>query len=378
VSSLPKPRILIIDDEKNICDSLIRVCRAEGYEAVSAPDGQSGLDLLSQFKPDAVFCDLKMPGLSGFEVLERGLAQDPHAVFVVITGYATIGSAVESIKKGAFDFLPKPFTPEELRIIARRALARSRLLHETDRLRREKERMQEKFMGMVSHQLRSPLVAVRQYHDVLLEGMAGELSGEQREILGRSRHRLNELLELIRDWLSFSRLDEKAVRANAERFALRPFLKEITAFLQKSVEEKKVRIILPEDDGITVCGDRRLLKEALVNCLSNAVQYNRAGGEVAVHVSRDEGGVSIRIRDTGMGIPDQDLEKIFDEFFRCRETRDIPGTGLGLAIVKRIIELHGGTVGVTSRLGEGSEFTLRLPDPANQESGAAELKGEEG
>jgi two-component system sensor histidine kinase/response regulator len=363
VSSLPKPRILIIDDEKNICDSLIRVCRAEGYEAVSAPDGQSGLDLLSQFKPDAVFCDLKMPGLSGFEVLER---------------YATIGSAVESIKKGAFDFLPKPFTPEELRIIARRALARSRLLHETDRLRREKERMQEKFMGMVSHQLRSPLVAVRQYHDVLLEGMAGELSGEQREILGRSRHRLNELLELIRDWLSFSRLDEKAVRANAERFALRPFLKEITAFLQKSVEEKKVRIILPEDDGITVCGDRRLLKEALVNCLSNAVQYNRAGGEVAVHVSRDEGSVSIRIRDTGMGIPDQDLEKIFDEFFRCRETRDIPGTGLGLAIVKRIIELHGGTVGVTSRLGEGSEFTLRMPDPANQESGAAELKGEEG
>lgn len=364
---LSKPRILIIDDEPKICDSLIRVFDALGYQTKFATDGESGLDLYSDFQPDVVICDLKMPGISGFDVMEKLLAENPDAVFVVITGYATISSAVESIKKGAFDFLPKPFTPDEIRIITRRALAQSRLLKETAELRREKERMQEKFIAMVSHQLRSPLVAVRQYHDVLLEELAGGLNTEQREILMRSQFRLDELLSLIRDWLSFSRLDEKTVKANTERFYLRTLLDEAVSLLQRTADKKNVKFTLPDDHSLSIAGDKRLLKEALVNCLANAVQYNREGGRVTIETVLQPGRICVLIVDTGIGIPPEDQERVFEEFYRSRRTKEIPGTGLGLAIVKRIIELHGGSVSVRSRPGEGSEFSICLPDLPDKE-----------
>ena len=363
---MPKPRILVIDDEEKICSSLTRVFESERYRVESATDGESGLHLYSQFKPDVVFCDLKMPGISGLDVLRRILVEDPAAIVIVITGYATISSAVESIQEGAYDFLPKPFTPDELRIITRRALERIRLLKESAGLRREKERLQEKFIAMVSHQLRSPLVAVRQYHEVLLEGLAGTVTDEQREILERSQYRLNELLSLVRDWLSFSRLDQNSIRDNTEKFKLQTLLEETRDLLQPSADEKEVRLLLPVDDATFLYADRKLLKEALLNCLSNAIQYNREGGEVSVHISREEGNVSVRIRDTGLGIPSEDQERIFDEFYRSPQSGDIPGTGLGLAIVKRIIELHGGSVSVISRQGEGSEFTLLLPELENR------------
>jgi signal transduction histidine kinase len=295
-------------------------------------------------------------------VLKGILVEDPAAIVIVITGYATISSAVESIQEGAYDFLPKPFAPDELRVITRRALERTRLLKESAGLRREKERLQEKFIAMVSHQLRSPLVAVRQYHEVLLEGLAGNVTDEQREILERSQYRLNELLSLVKDWLSFSRLEENSIRDNSEKFKLQTLLEELKELLQPSAEQKQIRLILPVDDTTFLYADRKMLKEALFNCLSNAIQYNREGGEVSVHISREEGSISVRIRDTGVGIPSKDQARIFDEFFRCRQSDDIPGTGLGLAIVKRIIELHGGSVSVLSREGEGSEFTLLLPD----------------
>lgn len=364
---LSKPRILIIDDEPKICDSLIRVFDALGYQTKFATDGESGLELYSDFQPDVVICDLKMPGISGFDVMEKLLAENPDAVFVVITGYATISSAVESIKKGAFDFLPKPFTPDEIRIITRRALAQSRLLKETAELRREKERMQEKFIAMVSHQLRSPLVAVRQYHDVLLEELAGGLNTEQREILMRSQFRLDELLSLIRDWLSFSRLDEKTVKANTERFYLRTLLDEAVSLLQRTADKKNVKFTLPDDHSLSIAGDKRLLKEALVNCLANAVQYNREGGRVIIETVLQPGRICVLIGDTGIGIPPEDQERVFEEFYRSRRTKEIPGTGLGLAIVKRIIELHGGSVSVRSRPGEGSEFSICLPDLPDKE-----------
>jgi DNA-binding NtrC family response regulator len=119
---MEKPRILIIDDEKAICDACSKILTEEQYQVEVSNDGESGLAKIDVFHPDLVFVDLKMPGINGIEVLRRIREMDPTVVSVVITGFASIESAVDSMKVGAFDFLPKPFSPDQLRIIARRAL----------------------------------------------------------------------------------------------------------------------------------------------------------------------------------------------------------------------------------------------------------------
>ena len=189
-----KPVILVIDDEESMRDSCSQLLEKDGFLTGTAEDGSVGLEKIKEAKPDLVLIDLKMPGISGMEVLEKIKEIDPNIIPVVITGYSTVESAVEAMKKGAYDFLPKPFTPEELRIIIRRGLERRKLILETESLQKEKKLIEENFITMVSHQLRSPLVAIQQYFEVILAGIVGEVQEKPKEMILRSRNRLEGLL----------------------------------------------------------------------------------------------------------------------------------------------------------------------------------------
>ena len=153
----PSSKILVIDDEEVVLDSCTQVLAGAECQVTTASNGAQGLKLVEELQPDLVFLDLKMPGLSGFEVLGKIRGQHPLMAVIVITGYATVSSAIEAMKKGAFDFLPKPFTPEELRLITQRGLEHSRLVQQTVALRREKEMLRENFAAIVSHELKAPL-----------------------------------------------------------------------------------------------------------------------------------------------------------------------------------------------------------------------------
>ena len=148
-------KILIIDDEKVVLDSCTQILKDEPHEVAVASDGSRGLELVEEFRPDLVFVDLKMPGISGFEVLEKVQEVDPTIVTIVITGYATVSSAVDAMKSGAYDFLPKPFTPDEFRLVTRRGLEKRALVLETQALRQEKEMLRENFAAIVSHEMKS-------------------------------------------------------------------------------------------------------------------------------------------------------------------------------------------------------------------------------
>ncbi len=124
-------KILVIDDEEIVLDSCLQILAGGDFDLRTAENGSHGVSLIEEYHPDLVFVDLKMPGISGFEVLEKIQEIDPTIVTIVITGYATIGSAVEAMQRGAFDFLPKPFTPDELRLITRRGLEKRKLVTET-------------------------------------------------------------------------------------------------------------------------------------------------------------------------------------------------------------------------------------------------------
>ena len=357
------PIILIIDDEEAMRDSCSLILAKDGFRPESAEDGQIGLDKARELKPALALIDLKMPGLSGFEVLERIKALDPGIIPIVITGYATVESAVEAMKKGAYDFLPKPFTPDELRIIVRRALERRKLAMEAETLRREKKLMEENFITMVSHQLRSPLVAIQQYFEVILAGMVGKVEDAQKEMLVRAKERSESLLHLINDWLDMARISRGQIVDKLKPVDLEKLLAKQIEFMRPLAQEFKVRLELrPADRSAVVLADEQSLEQVFANLLSNAIKYNRPGGSVVISLREEEDALVTDVTDTGIGISPEKLPFIFDQFYRVsrREDRKIKGTGLGLAIAKKIVEAHNGTIHVTSEPGKGSTFSVRL------------------
>jgi two-component system sensor histidine kinase/response regulator len=359
-----KGTILVIDDEQAMRDSCREVLTKDGYRIETAEDGDSGLDKVREIQPDLVLVDLKMPGLDGMEVLERINEIDPNIVSVVITAYATIESAVEAMKRHAYDFLTKPFTPDQLRVVIKRGLERRRLAIESARLQQEKEVMKKNFITLVSHQLRSPLASVKQYFGVLREGFAGEVSSKQREMIEKAGRYVDDLLQLINDWLNMSRIDAGDITNTFETVDLVSLFSNTIELLEPLAETRKVALKLDLcDSPSAIEGDPESLKGAFTNLISNGINYNREGGTVTVSMKDNGEGLVVEIRDTGIGISRDNLHFIFDEFFRekRKEARDVRGSGLGLPIAKRIIEAHDGFIKVASEVGKGSTFRVFLP-----------------
>ena len=345
-------------------DSCSQIIIKEGLLAETAEDGSKGLQKAEDVKPDLALIDIKMPGISGMEVLDKIREIDPHLIPVVITGYASIESAVEAMKKGAYDYLPKPFSPDELRIIIRRGLERRRLLLETESLRREKRLMEENFITMVSHQLRSPLVAVQQYFEVLLAGLVGEVEEKQRKMILRARERMESLLNLINDWLDMAKMNKGLIADKLKPLSIRGLLERLVEFMRPVASEKGITLELePGSDDPFVSGDEDTLEQVFSNLISNAIKYNRPDGKVRMGIEDNHGFVVIKVHDTGIGIAKEHLPLIFDQFYRVdrKEDQKTKGTGLGLSIAKKIVEAHGGTIQVESEPGVGSTFTVWLP-----------------
>jgi len=359
-----KGRVLVIDDEEAMRDSCSQIILKEGMTADTAANGELGLNKIVELKPDIVLIDLKMPGISGLEVLEKLREIDPTVIAVVITGYGTVELAVDAMKSGAYDFLQKPFTPEELRRIMRRGLERRKLILETERLRTEKRIIEENFITMVSHQLRSPLVAIQQYFEVILSGIAGRIEDKQKEMIERARDRLQSLLSLINDWLDMARMDKGLIAERLEPLSLEDLLKKLVDFMKPLSDDMEVSVDLSRVSGNpAVDGDAETLEQVFANLISNAIKYNKPGGSVQIEIREEDGSVITEIKDTGIGIAKEHLPFIFDQFYRVdrKEGQKIKGTGLGLSIAKKIVDLHGGAIQADSELGQGSTFTVVLP-----------------
>jgi len=361
-----KFKVLVIDDEASMRDSCRMILEKEGFDTDTAENGIIGLEKIETNRPDFVIIDLKMPLISGQEVLDKVRKIDRDIIPIVITGYATVESAVEAMKKGAYDFLPKPFSPEELRIIMRRGLERKILIRETKRLRKEKKLMEENFITMVSHQLRSPLVAIVQYFEIILAGMVGDVEEKQREMILKARERSESLLDLINDWLSIARMNGGQIIDNLKPTSLEKVLSKIVDFLQPIAKEKDVslKIVPPSGDDV-ILGDQESLEQVFVNLISNAIEYNKPDGEIILSIEDRWDSVQVDVKDTGVGLDSDHLPRIFDQFYQIDRSKrkGDKGSGLGLAIAKKVVEAHGGSIDVSSELGNGSVFSVYLRKP---------------
>lgn len=358
-----RPRILIIDDEEVVLDGCTQILGDRDYVLATAADGSAGLDRLGEFHPDLVFVDLKMPGLSGFEVLERIRATDPSVVTIVITGYATLSSAVEAMQKGAYDFLPKPFTPDEFRLVTRRGLEKRRLEREALHLRRERDLLREQFASIVSHELKAPLSAVQQHLMLLVHDLVGILSEAQRRRLERLQGRVADLLALITTWVRAISTDMEGLRASFAPLEIGTVVGKALDSVGVLAVRKDITVETSLPDALPlVDGDAGTLVEALVNLLSNAIKYSHPGSRVLLTATAAADGVTIAVQDSGVGIPADEVLLVSGGLCRgVTGTAGERGSGLGLGITRRIVEAHGGTLVVESVVGQGSTFAITLP-----------------
>jgi len=475
-----KHKILVIDDEKVIRTGCHEVLTQEGYEAILAENGELGLKMIEKAHFDVILLDLMMPGLSGFDVLSHVKALHPDTSIIVITGYATIENSIEAMKKGAFDFIPKPFSPDQLRVVVSKAIehtgalkdianeksrmrvlinllangvmvadaekkvvlanpafmkimdfqgediigrsftelvqqeqlrqmvehalsiSESELTELTEELKIKKSgeegtatyvvrcrpfrdrigrnlgtitvlsditylkdinQRQSDFVSMVAHEIRSPMNSVMAQIKVIQDGLAGDVTQKQSEILGRASEKINGLVSLSSELLNMASREAGLITLERKSCDMTEVIKDQIDFHQPKAQAKKIQIelgLLP--DLPPVLANKQNMEEVLSNLIANAINYTPEGGRITVSARPEKHHLCISVSDTGIGIGEEDLNRIFDRFYRVKneKTRYIIGTGLGLPIVKSIVEAHDGMIQVESKTDHGSTFVVYI------------------
>ena len=356
--------IIVIDDDEAMRRACQAALRRTGYQVETYADGPSGLARVKEVGASLLVVDLKMPGMSGMQVIDQVKQTNPEIVVIVITGFATVSTAVEAMRAGAYDFIPKPFTAEELRVIIARGVERRRLALEAKQLREEKEAQARKFITFVSHQLQSPLGAVKQYLDVLRHGAGDSIPAQYLQWIDRSCLKISNMLEVIGDWLTISKVEGGHLATKRVPVQWHEVLQPVLENCSQTAAENEVTLHndLPEDLP-SVIGDATALRMVMSNLVVNAVKYNNPGGEVHITGDCTDQTVSMTVSDNGAGISAQDLPHVFEEFYRSSNERLAAkgGTGMGLPVCKKIVEELGGEVSLETKEGEGSRFTVTLP-----------------
>lgn len=380
--------ILIVDDEEGIREGSRRVLTSAGHSADTASGLSTALNLMQRGHYDLFLLDVMLPDGSGLDLLAAILQHDPNAICIIITGFGSIEMAVEAVRQGAYDFLSKPFTSDELLMSVGQGLERRRLKAieaqavELAEARDELERLDEaksQFMLLVAHELRAPVAAVQSYINLILSGYMSK--DELQPTLLRVQERLQEVLDLIADLLELARLKQAKAKPSkkAEPQDMADILNKVCDLFRQQANEKGQSFQVDILDKPFVTADRKHLEQIWTNLISNAIKYTPEGGQIAVTLKDAGDQVVGTVTDSGIGISEDDQAHLFEDFFRTAEAKASGeiGTGLGLSIVKQIVESYGGELGVTSSLGHGSRFTFALPkEPLPQEPDAQPMRSE--
>jgi two-component system, OmpR family, phosphate regulon sensor histidine kinase PhoR len=474
-------RVLVVDDEKRIRDACFTMLSNEGFRVALAENGFAGLKKIEEEHFDIILLDLMMPGMRGIDLLTHVKGKHPDTLVIVITGYATLEHAIEAMKKGAFDFISKPFSPQDVRMVINKAIEYIRSLEDiaqeksrmgvlinhisdgvmatdtqkrvalanpaflrmighqgestigkpvTDFIRNERliqvidqalsmpaevfgevteefadgalsgstdeilavrcvpfrdrlhrnlgtvtvmhditaskkiDQLKSDFVSMVAHEIKSPMNSVLALVKVIQDGLAGDLTEKQQEMLGRVSEKIKGLADLAAELLDLAKIESGLITMEKERLQLEPLLRGQVEFYQAKAAEKKIRLSIDSLAGLPpVLANKGSIEEVISNLITNAIRYTPEGGSITLSAGVEKGYVRISVKDTGFGIGKEDLDRIFERFYRVKndQTRFITGTGLGLAIVKSIVDAHNGMIKVESEVGKGSTFHVDLP-----------------
>ena len=411
-------RVLIVDDEESVAVTMQAILEMDGYQVMAASSVTEAIALVQKNDFDLVLSDLRLDDGDGIQIVMEARRSSPETICIILTGYASLDSAVKAMREGAYDYLVKPCDVEELRLTVSRGLERRRLgrqLRErvaeletanstieglnrdlqrrvdeaTAELRDQYERLQEldrlktQFMSVASHELKTPVTAMSGFLQVALRRIKKRLDSgppapevwateqsavaEQLVIVQRQT---SKLARLIDELLDVSRIQSGRVEFDHQEMDLAHLAREVVERMQTTTTNHSLQVRAA--DTAPIVADRDHLEQVLNNLIANAVKYSPDGGTVTVTVGSEGDEVALSVSDTGIGIPAEELTSVFGLFYRSpdRRARDVGGMGLGLYISKEIVDRHGGRIWAESTVGKGTTFHVRLPReaPAQPES----------
>jgi signal transduction histidine kinase len=367
-------KVLVIDDEPGIRSGVARILNNfhvtypfmdEDYtfHVTEAGTGEEGINILERDTQDILLLDNKLPGIQGVDVLEHIRKKSMDIVVAMITSYASIDVAIRATRDGAIDFIPKPFTPQELKSSIENITKQQYLKRITHKMQQEGKKVRYQFLSVLSHELKAPLNAIEGYLRMMQDKQAGELIDDYVTPIERSLQRVQGMRNLIMDLLDFTKIRLERKEEKIQEVDLKLIASDAIVTVQPYAIQMDVAINLDVRSDITLMADPSDIAIIFNNLISNAVKYNKQGGKVNIIIDSHDGYAVITITDTGIGITERDKENLFTEFVRIRneKTRNISGSGLGLSIVKKVVELYHGSIDVESTPDIGSSFTIRLP-----------------
>jgi signal transduction histidine kinase len=395
-------QVLVVDDAPLNQKILSEILAPDGYSLTFANDGEAGLTLAREIKPDLVLLDLVLPGIMGIEVLDALKREQPTTIVILTTAYGSEETAIQAMRRGVNDYIinKRPFDADEVREVVRRAITEAHLRQENRRLNEEltqaNEQLQTKagnlehlvkelseandklqeldkakasFFSMISHELRHPITVTKGYLELVTESNS-PLDADTRGYLQVAEQNMKNLAEMVDDLLDLSRIEAGFYRVDRQPLQVSGLINQARLAYSSAAASKGVSISIQDTNELPlVFADPLRLAQVLSNLIENAIKFTPQDGAVILSGRDDAHEVELIVSDTGIGIPADELDKIFDRFYQIQSAdyTDHAGSGLGLAICREIIRLHGGRIWADSELGQGSHFHITLAKATDEQ-----------
>ncbi|MBV8537020.1 MAG: response regulator [Alphaproteobacteria bacterium] len=368
-------RVLIVDDDVDFAESLCDILEPQGYVLATARTPAEARESLKTFDAKVALVDIQLRGMSGTRLIAQLKDERPGLTFIMMTAYADVSSAIEALRSGAHDYILKQIDPRGPVLALERCFEKLQLQYDYKAAYEEllvaktaaeaASKAKSEFLATMSHELRTPLNAIIGFSEFLMDetirpNEPAKVTGYLKAIHESGHH----LLAVINDILDHSKAEAGRLEVTEEEVNVEESIAAALRVVAPRARSGGLEIattIAPELPLLR--GDSRLLRQILLNLLSNSIKFTPSGGKVDVAAAEEEGGLAIRVRDTGIGMKAEDIPKAFEPFRQIdnRFIRKYQGTGLGLSLVKAMIEAHSGTIDVHSAPGAGTTVIIRFP-----------------
>ena len=372
-------KILVIEDEGEVRKSYIDMFGFFGYDVQAVSNGHDGVKLLNEQDYDIVVTDLNMPGMDGLEVLKYVKKNKPHIEVIVITGYATLENAIKAMKVGAYDYFTKPVDIDHVRIILSKCVKQLRAKKENEELRslnqqlREINEMKDKFITITNHELRTPITVLKGYIELIDYFLEDAKNHDISEALGIINNTMSELISIVEQMHDMSSINYGKKKFFATDIHIQDLLQSIFREMKLLFERRNLDFRLElNGPAVVVHGDFHRLKRSIRELMQNALKFTPENGSVHISYSVNQlnNNVFIKVSDTGIGIPADKQNLVFEPFYEVQDAINHMtsktefmggGIGLGLTLAKEIFESHRGSLLLESEEKKGSVFTVVLP-----------------
>jgi len=358
--------ILIVDDTPANLDVLVEMLEEQGYSARPVPSGFLALQSARVQPPDLILLDINMPEMNGYEVCQHLKADEnlKDIPVIFISALHDTTDKVQAFDAGAVDYITKPFRFEEVKARVQTHLRTYRLQKELEQQYaaiQKLEELKDNLTHMIVHDMASPIQTIGLVVDLVLDSVTGR-DPQNVEVLARAADASRSLTEMVNSLLDISRMEAGQMPLHLTDVDLCHLAEEAAETMHLLAGAKSIRLTV-QGPSVLLRADTALIRRVFVNLIGNALKFTPEGGEVILTTSASDGLARAEVHDSGMGIPEEYHERIFEKFAQVEagHQRREHSSGLGLTFCRLAVVAHGGRIGVRSRLSEGSTFWFTLP-----------------